>query len=75
MPTIWRHGIYSRGLPWWFIGKESAWQCVGDIFPGLGRSPEEGNEYFSIFAWEIPDRGACMATVHGVAKSWTRLSN
>ena len=31
---------------------------------------------FSILAWRIPmDRGAWWATVHGVAKSWTRLSN
>ena len=30
----------------------------------------------SILAWRIPmDRGAWWATVHGVAKSWTRLSN
>ena len=30
----------------------------------------------SILAWRIPmDRGACQATVHGVAKSWTQLSN
>ena len=30
----------------------------------------------SILAWRIPmDRGASWATVHGVAKSWTQLSN
>ena len=30
----------------------------------------------SVLAWKIPmDRGAWRATVHGVAKSWTRLSN
>ena len=30
----------------------------------------------SILAWRIPmDRGAWRATVHGVAKSWNRLSN
>ena len=30
----------------------------------------------SILAWSIPmDRGAWRATVHGVAKSWTRLSD
>ena len=30
----------------------------------------------SILAWRIPmDRGAWWATVHGVTKSWTRLSN
>ena len=29
-----------------------------------------------ILAWRIPmDRGAWWATVHGVAKSWTQLSN
>ena len=29
----------------------------------------------SILAWRIPtDRGALRATVHGVSKSWTRLS-
>ena len=29
----------------------------------------------SILAWRIPlDRGACRAIVHGVAKSWTQLS-
>ena len=32
--------------------------------------------YSSILAWRIPmDRGAWWATVHGVAKSWTQLSN
>ena len=30
----------------------------------------------SILAWRIPtDRGAWQVTVHGVAKSWTQLSN
>ena len=30
----------------------------------------------STLAWKIPiDRGAWYATVHGVTKSWTRLSN
>ena len=28
----------------------------------------------SILAWRIPRRGAWWATVHGVTKSWTRLS-
>ena len=46
-----------------------------DSFPGLGRSPGEGNgsplQYSHL---ENPmDRGAWWATVHGVAKSWTRL--
>ena len=38
---------------------------------------EEGMaSHFSILAWRIPmDRGAWRATVHGVTKSWTRLSD
>ena len=38
---------------------------------------EEGMAtHSSILAWIIPmDRGACQATVHGVTKSQTRLSD
>jgi len=38
---------------------------------------EEGmTTHSSILAWRISmDRGACWATVHLVAKSWTRLSD
>ena len=38
---------------------------------------EEGMAtHSSILAWRIPmDRGAWQATVHGVAKSWTPLSD
>ena len=37
---------------------------------------EEMATHPSILAWRIPiDRGAWWAMVHGVAKSWTRLSN
>ena len=45
---------------------------VGSI-PGSGRSPGEGNGYplqYSCLA-NSKDRGACQATVYGVAKSWT----
>ena len=55
---------------------------AGDIrdagsIPGSGRSLEkEMATYSSFLAWRIPmDRGAWRATVHGVAKSWTGLSN
>ena len=52
---------------------------VGDLdsIPGLGRSPGEGNgNLLQYSCLENPmDRGAWWATVHGVAKSWTRLSN
>ena len=48
---------------------------VGSIL-GLGRPPGEGNgnplQYF--YLENSMDRGAWRATVHGVAKSWTRLS-
>ena len=43
-----------------------------------GEDPlEEGMAtHSSILAWRIPmDRGAWQSTVHGVAKSWTQLSN
>ena len=43
------------------------------LIPGLGRSPGEGNgnplQYSCLE--NLMDRGACWATVHGVAKSWT----
>ena len=58
--------------------KESACNA-GDLgsIPGLGRSPEkEKATQSNILAWRIPmDRGAWWATVHGVAKSRTGLSN
>ena len=54
---------------------------TGDIrdqgcIPGSGRSPGEGNgNPLQHSCLENPrDRGACWATVHEVAKSWTRLS-
>ena len=59
-------------------GKESACN-VGDpgSIPGLGRSPGEGNGYplqYSCLENSM-NRGASWATVHGTAKSWTRLSD
>ena len=44
---------------------------------GSGRSPGEGNSNpLQYFCLENPtDRGAWQATVHGVSKSWTWLSN
>ena len=52
---------------------------AGDLgsIPGSGRSPGEGNGnplWYSCL--ENPmDRGAWWAAVHGVAKSWTQLSD
>ena len=49
---------------------------MGSI-PGLGRSPGVGNgnplQYSGL--GNPMDRGARRATVHGVAKSWTPLSD
>ena len=50
-------------------------QDVGSVL-GSGRSPGEGNDnplQYSCLGNSM-DRGAWRATVHGVAKSWTRLS-
>ena len=66
------------GFPGGSDGKESAWG-VGDqgVVPGLGRSPKEGNgNPFQHSCLENPMGGeAWQATVHGVTKSQTRLSN
>ena len=52
---------------------------AGDLgsIPGLGRSPGEGNgNPLQYSCLENPmDEGAWWATVHGAAKSWTRLSD
>ena len=50
---------------------------AGDMgsIPGFGRSPGEGNGnplQYSCLGNPV-DGGAWQATVHGVAKSWTRL--
>ena len=49
---------------------------LGSI-PGLGRFPGEGNgNPLQYFCLESPmERGAWRATVHGVAKSQTRLND
>ena len=58
--------------------KESACKArdPGSI-PGSGRSPGEGNDYpLQYFCLQNSmDRGAWWATVHGVAKTWTQLSD
>ena len=66
------------GFPGGSEGKESACSA-GDpgSIPGSGRSPEEGIGYplqYSCLENSM-DRGAWRATVHGVAKSRTQLSN
>ena len=45
--------------------------------PGLGRSPGEGHGYLLQCSClgNPMDRGAWQTTVHGIAKSWTQLSD
>ena len=49
---------------------------VGSV-PGLGRSPVEGNGNLLQYSCleSSMGGGAWWATVHGVEKSWTRLSS
>ena len=70
--------IICMGFPGGSEVKASA-STVGDpgSIPGLGRSPGEGNGnplQYSCLGNPM-DRGAWQATVHGVAKSQTQLSN
>ena len=66
------------GFPGDSDSKESACNA-GDSasIPGSGRSPGEGNGYQLKYSCleNYKNRGAWWAIVHGVAKSWTRLSD
>ena len=70
--------IVTLGFPGGLEVKASA-SNAGDLgsIPGTGRSPGEGNgNPLQYSCLENPmDGGAWWATVHGVAKSWTRLSD
>ena len=76
----------KRGTDWelWFCfpgGSEvkASASNAGDLglIPRSGRSSREGNGHpLQYSCLENPvDGGAWWATVHGVSKSWTRLSN
>ena len=71
------YSIYPSGS----VVKESASNArVAEdlgLIPGSGRSPRGGHgNPFQYSCLENPmDRGAWQATVHGVAGSWTRLSD
>ena len=71
-------GVNAENFPGGSDGKESACNArdLGSI-PGLGRSPEVGNGYPLQYSYleNSADRGAWRATVHGVTKSQTWLSN
>ena len=78
--TLTLHTVVShsyKGFPGGSVGKESACR-VGDLGRSLGwEDLEKGmTTHSNILAWRIPmDREAWWATVHGVAKIWTWLSN
>ena len=76
-------GVFKTPLQWQDFpggsdGKASAYNA-GDpgLIPGLGRSSGEGNgNPFQYSCMENPmDGGVWCATDHGVAKSWTGLSD
>ena len=63
-------------LPRWLSGKESVCQDRRHKVLSLGQEepPEKGlATHSSILAWKIPDRGAWLATAHGVTRSQVRL--
>ena len=69
---------YSLDFPGGSNGKESACNAEGPgLIPGLGRSPRKGNDYLLQDSCldNSMDRGAWWATVLGVSKSQTGLSN
>ena len=69
--------MFLEGLPWWLSGRESARQETQ--VQSLGWEDllvEEMATHSSIHPWENPlDRGAWQATVYGISKSQTQLSD
>ena len=73
------HDIWHiMGFPVGSDGKESDYYA-GDpgSIPGLRRSPGEGNCNPLLYSCQgnPTDRGDWQATVHGIRKSWTQLSD
>ena len=70
---IYRAPPVYTGFPGGSAPKESTWKVGNlDLIPGLGRSPREGKGYPLQYSGleNSMDR-----IVHGVSKSWTRLSD
>ena len=66
-----KHSLYTRNLPRWLSGKESAAiQEMQALSLGWEDTLEKEMEtHSSILAWEIPmDRGSCQVIVHVVTK-------
>ena len=76
--NIFIYSIISLCFPGGSDGKESAYNA-GDsgLIPGLGRAPGEGHSNPLQYCCPVNflDREAWRATVPGITKSWTRLSN
>ena len=70
--------LFFGDFPGGSVGKESACN-MGDLssIPGSGRVPGEAQDNSLQYSClENPmDRGSWWATVHGIAESWTRLSD
>ena len=62
--------IYEKSNPSWVLNSliSRLWNCCCS-------SCGHGKNKFGILAWKSPWRGAWLATVHRVTKSWTWLSN
>ena len=75
--SLFRWFYVTSRLPWWLSGKESVVKETQVLSPGSGRSPGEGNgNPLQYSCLENPRaRGTWQATVHGVTKSQTWLSN
>ena len=72
---------YGWGFPGGAVVKNLT-DITGDardmgLIPGLGRFPGVGNGNLLQYSdmEKSMDRGAWQVTIHGVTKSWTRLSN
>ena len=65
--------LVYQGFPDSLVGKESAWNA-GDpsLILGLGRFPGEGKGYPLQYSGL---ENSMESIVHGVAKSWTQLSD
>ena len=72
------NGKHKRGLTWWLSGKESACQSRRPSFNPWVRKIYCRRKWQPILVFlpeKSMDRGAWQTTVHGAAKSQTRLSN
>ena len=72
------HTNEQPGFPGGSDGKESACnEGAPSSIPGLGRPPgeENGDPLQYSHLENSMDRGIWWATVHGVSKSWTQLSD